>query len=293
MMLKHLGLILILTIFLSCLLTPPIFSLILSLWPDFRYPFSRVYDRVLLAVLLFCLYIFRKKVQSGEVLAAFSGGNRNENIRLLFLGAALSFSFSLLASFSLLDAGLLRWRDFTSTEIFYRLLKSVPAALVISLLEEGLFRVLLLGALMKRLGLMPAVIFSSLIYAVVHFISPDKSFEYPGYSLTIGFEYLWAVLDRLLQPGVLSGVVGLFLIGVTLCLAYIRSRSIYLPVGLHAGWVLISKLFSKIYLFEPLGGIPGGLGSRYFLVAQPNAWASIVLVAGFVFLISRRSQEDV
>jgi membrane protease YdiL (CAAX protease family) len=45
---------------------------------------------------------------------------------------------------------------------------------------------------------------------------------------------------------VLGGFTTLFVIGVVLGHARLSTRSLWLPIGLHAGWILASEAFSKI-----------------------------------------------
>ena len=45
---------------------------------------------------------------------------------------------------------------------------------------------------------------------------------------------------------VLAGFTTLFLIGLILADARLQTRSLWLPIGLHAGWILASGAFNKI-----------------------------------------------
>ena len=65
----------------------------------------------------------------------------------------------------------------------------------------------------------------SAFYAAVHFIAPDKRWEYPGWSLWVGFDYMAQILSRYTLPAVLLGMVGLLLIGLVLCWTIRRTRS--------------------------------------------------------------------
>jgi hypothetical protein len=45
---------------------------------------------------------------------------------------------------------------------------------------------------------------------------------------------------------VLGGFTTLFVIGIALADARLCTRSLWLPIGLHAGWILASEVFSKV-----------------------------------------------
>jgi membrane protease YdiL (CAAX protease family) len=62
-----------------------------------------------------------------------------------------------------------------------------------------------------------------------------------------GFVSLAHSTDQFAQPAlVLAGFTTLFVIGVALAHARLRTRSLWLPIGLHAGWIFFSEAFSKI-----------------------------------------------
>jgi len=57
-----------------------------------------------------------------------------------------------------------------------------------------------------------------------------------------------------------------------------RTHSLFLCVGLHAGWVTGIKMVKYSTVVSPGIYIPPGPGSRYFLLTQPVAWLSILAV---------------
>ncbi len=104
----------------------------------------------------------------------------------------------------------------------WRVLKSV-------LFEEFIFRGALLFIAIKKLGSQNACIFSAAIFGVYHWFS-YSAFGNPGQMMIV-----------FLMTG---------LIGYVLALAFAKTGSIYLPIGLHLGWNLANIiLFSK----GPLG----------------------------------------
>jgi membrane protease YdiL (CAAX protease family) len=64
---------------------------------------------------------------------------------------------------------------------------------------------------------------------------------------TSGFISLTHSFDQFAEPMlVLAGFATLFLIGVVLACARLRTRSLWLPIGLHGGWVFANGAFNKI-----------------------------------------------
>jgi membrane protease YdiL (CAAX protease family) len=267
------------TLLAACLLTPAVYSLLAAVLPEMPWPYSRVFDRVALVAAVVCLARRRADFDTAYLAQYWRELGSARAWRVLSLAALLTLGSTLAALPLVVAGGTLTWHpERTPLELVTKGLSYVPAALVIALIEESLFRLLLFEGLRGRLGTVPAALLSSLLYAFVHFLSP-ADYVYPGWSPGVGFSYLAAVADQFSGPGVPAGLVGLLLIGSTLCLAFVRGRSFAVCVGLHAGWVLGAKLALKIARRAPGFEFPSGAGRRNYLVTQPVAWLTIALVA--------------
>jgi uncharacterized protein len=119
-------------------------------------------------------------------------------------------------------------------------------AAVVPFVEETLFRGLFLGVLLRSNRPLTAALLSSGIFSIVHFLkAPDQTTT--SVAWTSGFISLAHSFDQFTKPMlVLAGFTTLFLIGVILAHARLRTRSLWLPIGLHAGWILASGAFNKI-----------------------------------------------
>jgi membrane protease YdiL (CAAX protease family) len=122
----------------------------------------------------------------------------------------------------------------------------VVSAVIVPLIEESLFRGLFLGVLLRGVRPWPANLLSAAIFSIVHFLkAPDQT------STTVhwfsGFVSLSHSFDQFSEPMlVLGGFTTLFAIGIVLGHARLSTRSLWLPIGLHAGWILASEAFGKI-----------------------------------------------
>lgn len=112
--------------------------------------------------------------------------------------------------------------------------------LFIGFFEEILFRGFIQSALKKSLGLISAVLLGSFFFSIVHFMRPvnpeimDKWFS--------GFLLFGNLFSRA-GESFLQEAVTLFSMGVVLALLTHWIRSVYVAVGLHAGWVWVMMLF--------------------------------------------------
>jgi membrane protease YdiL (CAAX protease family) len=130
----------------------------------------------------------------------------------------------------------------------YDLKKSIPisrglrifaTAGVVAVLEEFLFRGVLLGLCLRSMKPLSAVLVSSAVFAVVHFLRVAKSATEPAVGWLSGFAQLPQAFSSAPPWPLLGwGIFSLLLAGMILAAATLRTRSLFLPIGLHAGWIL-------------------------------------------------------
>jgi membrane protease YdiL (CAAX protease family) len=119
-------------------------------------------------------------------------------------------------------------------------------AMVVPLIEESLFRGFFLGVMLRRNRPLNAMLLTSAVYAIIHFLKApdDTTTEVSWFS---GFVSLSHSFDQFRSPMlVLGGFTTLFLIGLILADSRLRTKSLWLPIGLHAGWIFASGTFNKI-----------------------------------------------
>jgi membrane protease YdiL (CAAX protease family) len=107
-------------------------------------------------------------------------------------------------------------------------------------LEEILFRGGIFGALRKNMPWKAALVISSSIYALVHFLgSPRDNGPIVWYS---GLALLPGMLDGFFHINqLIPGFFNLTLAGSLLALAYHRTGNLYFSIGLHSGWIFWLK----------------------------------------------------
>ena len=121
------------------------------------------------------------------------------------------------------------------------------AGLIIAFIEETLFRGAMLSAIKKRSSVTFAIIVTSIIYALVHFIQPDIELDSNTLNWTSGFILLKDALPGLADMNqIFDSFIALFLAGVLLSIVRIRTNRIALCIGIHAGWVIAIKVFKRV-----------------------------------------------
>lgn len=123
-----------------------------------------------------------------------------------------------------------------------RVILSLLQALGLGLLEETLFRGLLHGRLARAGGRATALGLGAVLFAVSHFLRPPKSLE-DGPAWRVAIDCLAGLgeipFDRWKE------CAGLALVGAVLIVARMLSGSIWLPLGVHAGWVWVRQVADK------------------------------------------------
>jgi len=157
-----------------------------------------------------------------------------------------------------LAGGFLAWRDNPSPGTMLRIVATAGA---VSLIEEAVFRGVVLGVCLWNLSARGAIAVSSALFAVLHFLKPAKNAVGPeGVRWFTGFTELFSFAAALPSSTVLAfGLVSLFVAGWILARAALATRSLWLPVGLHAGWIFAvqtSNLFLRPTVTESAGSLP-------------------------------------
>jgi membrane protease YdiL (CAAX protease family) len=130
--------------------------------------------------------------------------------------------------------------------------RTVAASIVVPWIEETFFRGLVLGILLRSGRKVLAVFLTSALFSVVHFLKAPE-----GTSAVVtwcsGFNSIAHSFEQFREPIlVLAGFTTLFLIGWILADARLRTASLWLPIGLHTGWILGNGVFSRITRREML-----------------------------------------
>ncbi len=164
------------------------------------------------------------------------------------------------------------WFAFRPDPDWARLGRIVLTAAAVSGVEEALFRGVILGVCLWSLPRRGAILVTTLFFVVVHFIKPAKSAIAPAdVTWTSGFTEALNFVNALPDFWLLVyAAASLFVAGWILGVAAVRTRSLWLPIGLHAGWVF-GQQTSGVFL-APVHGD----------AAQLLPWVGPNLVSGAV-----------
>ncbi len=122
----------------------------------------------------------------------------------------------------------------------------LAASAFVPLIEECFFRGLILGLLLRHNRPLLANGLTSGVFAIVHFLKAPEGHA-DSVTWVSGFESIAHSFTQFAQPMlVLASFATLFLIGWILADVRIRTRALWLPIGLHAGWIFGNGIFNRV-----------------------------------------------
>lgn len=212
------------------------------------YDFGRVFRRLFMVTTLAVVVLARRWLGRVPMM-----GTRRGDGRAVFLASGLGAGVvSWLVFVTLLAALGRRSLGLTDLEGWVGgVAAAVPAALLVGLVEEWALRGYLLGGLRREWPVVAAVLATSALYSLLHFLKAPVRVE-PGFDPWVGAVTLGEHFRALAGPGVPAGFVGLLLVGVVLSYAYLWTRSLWFAVGLHAGWVFMMQT-ERYFVNGPTG----------------------------------------
>lgn len=163
--------------------------------------------------------------------------------------------------------------------------KILVPAVVVPPLEEWLFRGLLLGMWLRFSRPLAACVGTSLLFAFIHFLKPPEgSVIADPASALAGFELQAKVLLHFANPRFfITDFATLFIGGMILAWARVRTRALWFSIGLHAGWIAGFKAFNQLY--HPAASHPWGIGETF---SGPFPMVTLGLTAVICHFVLRR-----
>ncbi|MBS3952213.1 MAG: CPBP family intramembrane metalloprotease [Methylomicrobium sp.] len=156
-------------------------------------------------------------------------------------------------------------------------------ALLISLIEEPLFRGVLLAGLNKKMPVMAAILISSTYYAALHFLKSHTDVSYQDMSIPGGFMLLGEALLNVIDPKNLQAFLALLMVGLFLGIVRaVFGFSLGMVIGCHTAWVWQIKMSKSLlnvnpnsdylYLVSSYDGVIGPLVTGWMALVMTGYW---------------------
>ena len=203
----------------------------------------------------------------------------------LFGGFALGFVSLAIVAFIAIAARGRQLDPNLEVHLAKNLFSAASTAIAVAVLEEILFRGGIFGGLRKVFDWRFALVLSSMVYAILHFM---EGAELKGAVTWLsGLELLPRMLGGLTDVReLLPGFFNLTLAGMLLGWAYQRTGNLYFSVGLHAGWIFWLNFYH--FLTSPVSGASEWLwGSRKLI----DGWLALLVLSAGLFIFSKLPLE--
>jgi CAAX protease family protein len=253
------------------------------------YDFGRVMRRIITGVTILVVFLFRKTIKIGHlttsgIIHTHEWQSRFQTGFLLGAGMFIFYTTFLYTNGTkVLDVDAKSIGDF-----FIQLIKILLAAGIIGCIEEVFFRGFIFQSFLEDMHAIPAMCFSSLFYAMLHFFK-IKSLVLPGIQPFIGFLVIYQFFQNIAVHFIsnLPSLGGLVLVGIVLSYACLRTKSLYFAVGLHTAWVFLIKT-NKI-LFDHKGSKLNWLFGDSNVVTGVLGWGLLIVTLILIKLVTSGS----
>ena len=243
------------------------------------YNYGKIFRRIMMLTALVAFIALRRWIRL-ERLSSLGLSFRRGWWRLLLNGLIVGIV-------SLMTYTALLWlfgvRHLTALENLSssRVLRYALQGLAVGFIEETIFRGFLLQTALRDGRKLPAVVLVSAVYSGLHFLRGRVTVTM-GFDALVGFRSLAVlVTSEKSFTGIVAPFVGLLFVGVVLSYAYLWTKSLYLPIGLHAGWVFALKCSSRLL------DAPTRLGWLYGSSRVVDGVGSLVLLAIVMYILWR------
>jgi membrane protease YdiL (CAAX protease family) len=161
---------------------------------------------------------------------------------------------------------------------------------IVPIIEETLFRGLILGILLRSGRKYLALFITSAFFAIVHFLKAPPRTS-PVVSWTSGFNSIAHSFSQFSDPLLVAAAfTTLFLIGWILADARVRTGSLWLSIGLHGGWIFGNGLFNRFARRQELA-LPW-IGKNLLVGLLPLAVCLITWLLVRLYLHYHRSRKS-
>lgn len=256
------------------------------------FKFGRIFNRLVMIFTLAAIVIF-VRIRKDDLLSSGLIG-RKDSLYLFNVCFIAGFGILLILMAVEVMFGVAAWKfaDVTVMAWVLAVIKAFFTGLLIGVIEETFFRGFIYAKLKKAFGgILPAVIITSIFYSLIHFISGKKPFIGPDPVFKDSLLLMAAPFESLLHwRDYWTGAAGLFIFGIVLNFLYLRTRSLYSCIGLHAGCVFFIKLDGLFADSLSAGNLFWGTAKMYDGIA---GWTALFSLLFFLnrFLGSKNENE--
>ena len=264
--------------FLSAVLSPVLFDFL-------PFKFEKIFNRLVMIFSLAAVLLFVRLRR--EDFRQYGLGWEGRTPAFFLAPFIAGFVTLALIAAAKMGFGYARWsvQDLNFFLWVWAFVKAIFSALLIGLIEEFFFRGFVLLSLSDRFrwGVLISILMTNVFYSSLHFINIEKPLIGPDPTFYDSLRWMaapfasFAHFDRFWPAA-----VGLFIFGLILTDLFLRTRSLYPSIGLHAGCVFFIKVDGLFVDFLSNNNtLVYGSAKAYDGMI---GWAALLLLWGFLRL---------
>ncbi len=163
-----------------------------------------------------------------------------------FLGVTVLFS---LMAAALVFAGIFEWKN-PAQPMTGIVLRALATSVALAVVQEILFRGIAMGIFLRAMRPAAALGLSAAFFALVHFLNPPPGLDVLDPDASgVGFELLRKIAAQFSEPRIILGtLMPLLALGGMLAYARWETASLWLPIGLHSGWIFVNAILAHVTL---------------------------------------------
>ncbi len=244
------GLLLLALAAMACL-TYPVWQ---GLHPLFGFPFHRVSDRIGMVALALGFWAVARHLRLADKASLGYGIARGQFIREAVRGFLIGVPLMAAVVGLMLVLGLREWKPgvvISAAGLSKLALQGLLRGIAVALIEETFLRGAMFTGIVRESGAALAIILTSLVYALTHFVS---SYHVPQSQIAwrSGFDMLAGSFQAFAHPlAVADAYVCLFAVGVILAVVRSITGNIAAGLGLHAGFVWVITFVRETSMAAP------------------------------------------
>jgi len=255
------------------------------------FKFERIFNRIVMIGTLLAIVIFVRVKK--ESLIRFGLMWRKESAGYLAAGLLTGILALALAEVVRVTLGHAVWapKDLSWLSWTGKFAAAIGTGLLIGVIEEFFFRGFIFRSLLRILKdrAVLSILITSVFYSIIHFIGMKKIFVGSDPSFVDGLRLIGAPFVSLGKwPQFWPAAVGLFLFGLALNAAAIKSGSLYPCIGLHAGCVMFIRVDDLFLKFQGPKSFFWGSKIIYDGIV---GWGFLVLIGVVLWFLLKRSPD--
>ncbi len=274
------------TVLLGGLCAYPLYLLNVALSFDFAY--EKVLSRSVIVAALILLVPFLRGLNLTAADLGYVRPWRRPLIGGWIIGAVLMvppLAFFFYVGFRVLDPRV----EIASFDFATFCGVAIVSGVLVGLIEETVFRGMLLQSVTRSLNFWAATVITSLLYASMHFVEPPA--VPPAVSWGSGLQTIAQSVAPLGSPGEYwDSFLSLFLLGVGFCWVRRRTGSLWWCIGLHAAFVTGIRILKELSIRDEVNPYKYLVGTYdHFVGDLTTVW--LLLIGLGVYAAGRTSPK--